>query len=87
MKLNIRVFCSQQTFENLRRRGPDCCKSVHKALHCAKEHSCQVNGLFCGSVLHQRGNLTPQPLEDEGGNVLLWNGEIFGGIEVRVSNI
>ena len=28
--------------------------------------------------------MTPQPLEDESGNTLLWNGEIFGGIEVCI---
>ena len=38
-----------------------------------------------GTVLHLRGTKTPQPLEDECGNVLLWNGEIFGGIEVCLS--
>ena len=37
-----------------------------------------------GTVLHLRGSKTPQPLEDEYGNILLWNGEIFGGIEVYV---
>ncbi|MGH0116205.1 UNVERIFIED_CONTAM: hypothetical protein FKN15_000132 [Acipenser sinensis] len=29
-----------------------------------------------------RGLLTPQPLEDEKGNVFLWNGEVFGGLKV-----
>ena len=40
-----------------------------------------------GTVLHLRGTKTPQPLEDECGNVLLWNGEIFGGIEVCLCKI
>lgn len=29
-----------------------------------------------------RGLLTPQPLQDDAGNVLVWNGEIFGGATV-----
>lgn len=29
-----------------------------------------------------RGHLTPQPLEDDAGNVLEWNGEIFNGLTV-----
>ncbi len=64
----------------LQRRGPD---------HTDKK-DCSIksdNGQFClslvGTVLHLRGSKTPQPLEDECGNVLLWNGEIFGGIEVH----
>ncbi|KAG7259194.1 LOW QUALITY PROTEIN: hypothetical protein CRUP_025021, partial [Coryphaenoides rupestris] len=41
--------------------------------------------LFSTHVLHIRGGtLTPQPMRDAAGNVLLWNGEIFsdGGISV-----
>lgn len=34
-------------------------------------------------MLHLRGAKTPQPLEDESGNILLWNGEIFGGLQVK----
>jgi hypothetical protein len=35
------------------------------------------------SVLHLRGvDSTFQPVQDGNGNVLLWNGEIFGGIDV-----
>jgi len=38
---------------------------------------------FLGSVLALRGQeVVTQPLQDDHGNVLLWNGEIFGGIEV-----
>lgn len=29
-----------------------------------------------------RGVLTPQPIEDRAGNILLWNGEVFGGVTV-----
>jgi len=37
---------------------------------------------FFGCTLHFRGDITAQPLHDEHDNQLLWNGEIFGGIEV-----
>lgn len=39
---------------------------------------------FVATVLHLRGAKTPQPLEDESGNILLWNGEIFGGLQVQL---
>lgn len=41
-----------------------------------------VYGSFFGQVLHLCGDPTPQPVEDEQGNILLWNGEVFDGIEV-----
>lgn len=37
---------------------------------------------MAASVLHLRGKFTSQPLKDDMGNALLWNGEIFGGVEV-----
>ncbi|KAG1174484.1 hypothetical protein G6F70_008376 [Rhizopus microsporus] len=38
---------------------------------------------FYSTVLHLRGsNVVPQPIE-ESGNILCWNGEIFGGIYVE----
>lgn len=41
---------------------------------------------LCAFVLHVRGeSVTKQPVEDSFGNVLSWNGEIFGGIEVRIT--
>nr|XP_060634193.1 asparagine synthetase domain-containing protein 1-like [Anolis sagrei ordinatus] len=64
---------------NLRRRGPsgsqELVKSVpHLPYHC----------LFSGHVLHLRGKMTPQPVEDPtSDNVLLWNGEVFSGIPVE----
>ncbi|RDD46244.1 Asparagine synthetase domain-containing protein 1 [Trichoplax sp. H2] len=51
-------------------------------------HDIRVNGTsktmnFHGCVLHLRGEkLGCQPAIDANGNVLLWNGEIFGGLEV-----
>lgn len=37
---------------------------------------------FVASVLFIRGKGTKQPLQDENGNILLWNGEIFNGIHI-----
>ncbi|XP_062972339.1 asparagine synthetase domain-containing protein 1 [Elgaria multicarinata webbii] len=64
---------------NLRRRGPNSSQQLLKTvLH--PSYQC----LFSGHVLHLRGVLTPQPMEDPiSGNVLLWNGEIFSGIPVE----
>ncbi|XP_077474025.1 asparagine synthetase domain-containing protein 1 [Stigmatopora argus] len=63
--------------EYLKRRGPD--SSVDLTLSGSNpSFSC----LFSAHVLHMRGLLTPQPLQDLAGNLLLWNGEVFGGLEV-----
>ncbi|CAH1788335.1 unnamed protein product [Owenia fusiformis] len=62
--------------ERLARRGPDMQICVEQRLADA------VTGYFTGCVLHLQGSPTPQPVLDKDGNVLLWNGEIFGGIEV-----
>lgn len=63
--------------ENLIRRGPDSSGTVN------------INGInpyyqceIFGHVLHMRGLLTPQPAQDTKGNVLGWNGEVFGGLSV-----
>ncbi|XP_054827604.1 asparagine synthetase domain-containing protein 1 [Eublepharis macularius] len=65
--------------DSLRRRGPNCSHQLVKSgLH--PPYQC----LFSGHVLHLRGRMTLQPLEDPAsGNVFLWNGEIFGGIHVE----
>jgi len=59
----------------LQRRGPDCYRSVSKII------VPDVCAFFCGTVLHFRGLLTVQPLECDG-NILLWNGEVFTGLQV-----
>jgi asparagine synthetase B (glutamine-hydrolysing) len=52
----------------LRRRGPDQVASA--CLH--------PNVTMVGAVLHLRGtDITPQPIIDESGNHLVWNGEIY----------
>lgn len=61
---------------NLKRRGPDSSKQLLK-------FNANYHCLFSGHVLHLRGILTAQPVEDERGNVFLWNGEVFSGIKVE----
>ncbi|KAM9487070.1 asparagine synthetase domain-containing protein 1 [Clarias gariepinus] len=65
-------------YERLRHRGPDHSQDVAKTSS-DPEYSC----LFSAHVLHMRGSLTPQPLQDDHGNVLLWNGEVFDGLTVE----
>ncbi|XP_021558481.1 asparagine synthetase domain-containing protein 1 [Neomonachus schauinslandi] len=61
---------------NLNRRGPNSSKQLLKS-------SVSYQCLFSGHVLHLRGVLTAQPVEDERGDVFLWNGEVFSGIKVE----
>ncbi|XP_010958332.1 LOW QUALITY PROTEIN: asparagine synthetase domain-containing protein 1 [Camelus ferus] len=61
---------------NLKRRGPNSSKQLLKS-------NVNYECLFSGHVLHLRGVLTAQPVEDERGNVFLWNGEVFSGIKVE----
>lgn len=61
---------------NLKRRGPDSGKQLLKS---NGNYQC----LFSGHVLHLRGVLTAQPVEDERGDVFLWNGEVFGGVKIE----
>ncbi|XP_072468742.1 asparagine synthetase domain-containing protein 1 [Notamacropus eugenii] len=68
-------FLHKNLLYNLKRRGPNSSQQVLK-------NDTDYHCLFSGHVLHLRGLLTPQPIEDEKGNVFLWNGEIFSGIYV-----
>lgn len=63
--------------EHLKRRGPNFSQDVTAG----GTNPC-YQCFFSAYVLHMRGLLTPQPVQDEAGNVLLWNGEIFGGVPV-----
>ncbi|BFZ16704.1 hypothetical protein BsWGS_19743 [Bradybaena similaris] len=60
----------------LHRRGPDV--SRRHVIPLAEN----LNGYMQGCVLHLRGHLTPQPVYDASGNVFMWNGEVFDGIQV-----
>ena len=64
---------SSSTIERiLGRRGPDNCSTL-----CIDR---ELNATGC--VLHiQGGYVCSQPLSDDHGNVLLWNGEVFGGLQ------
>ncbi|XP_055967770.1 asparagine synthetase domain-containing protein 1 [Sorex fumeus] len=66
----------ESLLSNLTRRGPNSSKQLSKS-------NVHYQCLFSGHVLHLRGGLTAQPVEDEGGNVFLWNGEVFGGVKVE----
>ncbi|CAM9789093.1 unnamed protein product [Scytosiphon promiscuus] len=64
----------------LRRRGPDAGKQTVVDL----EEGRTLH--LMAAVLHLRGeHLCPQPAEDVDGNVLLWNGEVFDGLDVARS--
>ncbi|XP_007541660.1 asparagine synthetase domain-containing protein 1 [Poecilia formosa] len=67
----------QAVLEPLQRRGPDSSRDV-SVTGTDSGYRC----LLSAHVLHMRGLLTPQPLQDAARNVLLWNGEIFGGLPV-----
>lgn len=69
----------EDLLHNLRRRGPN---SSRQLLKSAVNYQC----LFSGHVLHLRGVLTIQPVEDEHGNVFLWNGEVFNGVKVEAED-
>lgn len=45
----------------------------------------EVNDMIVmiGAILHLRGiEVVTQPVEDNDGNVLLWNGELYDGLDV-----
>lgn len=69
--------CNETIYEHLKRRGPNSSQD----LTVSGTNSC-YHCLFSAHVLHMRGLLTPQPVQDNDGNILLWNGEIFGGLSV-----
>lgn len=64
--------------EHLRRRGPNSSQDLTKTAT-NPYYECVISV----HVLHMRGLLTPQPVQDSYGNILAWNGEIFGGLPVR----
>ncbi len=76
---------SDSTHEYLRRRGPDCFKTIHRQVEgerpdSAVETDTPISYLtFVATVLSLRGDrLVEQPLEDEqSGSILCWNGEAW----------
>ncbi|XP_063197697.1 asparagine synthetase domain-containing protein 1 [Chroicocephalus ridibundus] len=73
----IHDFFNEDILCRLRRRGPDSSQQLIKTV----SDPC-YECLFSGHVLHLRGLVTPQPLEDANNNIFLWNGEIFNGVPV-----
>ncbi|NXC38525.1 ASND1 protein, partial [Penelope pileata] len=73
----VQDYLNEDVCCHLKRRGPD---SSQQFIRTASELSYEC--LFSGHVLHLRGLMTPQPLEDASNNVFLWNGEIFDGVHV-----
>ncbi|XP_021255221.1 asparagine synthetase domain-containing protein 1 [Numida meleagris] len=74
---SIHDYFNEDVHCRLRRRGPDSSQQLIKSV-CEPSYEC----LFSGHVLHLRGLMTPQPLEDVNNNIFLWNGEIFNGVHV-----
>ncbi|CAL9690507.1 unnamed protein product [Knipowitschia caucasica] len=64
-------------YEQLKKRGPNCNRNLT-----IQDTNGSFRCLFSAHVLHMRGTLTPQPVQDLNGNILLWNGEIFNGLSV-----
>ncbi|GAA6049277.1 hypothetical protein JCM3770_005918 [Rhodotorula araucariae] len=65
----------------VRSRGPDASNSLIKHVRTSKMFHFEMR--FHASVLHMRGDaLTLQPFVADNGDVFLWNGEIFDGLEV-----
>ncbi|KAJ8351525.1 hypothetical protein SKAU_G00230010 [Synaphobranchus kaupii] len=75
-----RSAMESRAYENLRKRGPCYGREIRKTAITKKDLS--YHCLFSAHVLHMRGPMTPQPTEDDSGNVFLWNGEVFGGLPV-----
>ncbi|NXG91815.1 ASND1 protein, partial [Stercorarius parasiticus] len=73
----IHDFFNEDILCRLSRRGPDSSQQLIKTVS-DPYYEC----LFSGHVLHLRGLVTPQPLEDADNNIFLWNGEIFNGVHV-----
>lgn len=76
---DVPVILGEEVLESLQRRGPDCSHQLSRVVPELGYNCC-----FSGHVLHMRGCLNPQPMQDAQGNLLLWNGEVFGGnIEIK----
>ncbi|XP_078084676.1 asparagine synthetase domain-containing protein 1 isoform X2 [Mustelus asterias] len=68
---------AKDMLERLQRRGPNHSQQLSREVP-----EMGYNVFFSGHVLHMRGCLNTQPTQDARGNLLLWNGEVFGGIEI-----
>ncbi|CAM9361648.1 unnamed protein product [Chrysoparadoxa australica] len=65
---------------SLARRGPDCSQQLKRT---TTEGHQAVQLHFFSSVLHLRGEtMAPQPAVDEFENVLVWNGQVYDGLDI-----
>lgn len=77
-------YCGTRSATDTRidRPGPDA-QNSHSVTIGQDSTGNELQMVFFGAVLHLRGKKNvPQPLVDDRKDVLCWNGEIFGGIEV-----
>ncbi|XP_070979077.1 asparagine synthetase domain-containing protein 1 [Oncorhynchus clarkii lewisi] len=72
------LVLEKHVHENLRKRGPNSSCNITKTAS-NPYYQC----LFSAHVLHMRGCPAPQPAQDRNSNVLMWNGEVFGGLLLR----
>ncbi|EGG14893.1 hypothetical protein DFA_10766 [Cavenderia fasciculata] len=85
---------TEQLIEDLKgrlyNRGPDSLKIHQFNLSINNNNKdCNNNNVeitMISSVLGMRGPLTIQPVVDDDGNILMWNGEIFGGYDIGVND-
>ncbi|GAA5859461.1 hypothetical protein JCM1840_004626 [Sporobolomyces johnsonii] len=79
---------ADETWEKLvdavKERGPDASNSLVQHVQPNQGFSYELR--FHASILHMRGEgVTTQPFVADNGDVLLWNGEIFDGLDVAPS--
>lgn len=68
------LFQYEHVIVNIRNRGPDHFKEFTVPI------SSSQNAYFAASVLHTQGaELAEQPIILVNGDILLWNGDVFGG--------
>ncbi|KAJ8039899.1 Asparagine synthetase domain-containing protein 1 [Holothuria leucospilota] len=88
MKAGVTTDCGppENLEKILQRRGPDA--SFHLSKHVkvsSKEEDEDVKLFLSGHTLQLQGPVTQQPMVDNHGNMLMWNGEIFAG-EIKVDD-
>ncbi|CAK9224092.1 unnamed protein product [Sphagnum troendelagicum] len=60
-------------------------KGINDSMHNTSSNGCDATMDFVGASLQLRGTYPiSQPLQDSSGNLLIFNGEVFGGLEIRV---
>jgi asparagine synthetase B (glutamine-hydrolysing) len=60
-------------------------KGIDDSMDNTSSNGCDATMDFVGASLQLRGTYPiSQPLQDSSGNLLIFNGEVFGGLEIRV---